>query len=84
VAGCTQAVAGQGEGSHPHARETSLVLVSHAPLAEIEPFKARMGWNVPWYSSFGPGGRWRNFSGQTGRAYRKVISLAARKVSFNM
>jgi predicted dithiol-disulfide oxidoreductase (DUF899 family) len=22
-------------------------------LAKIEPFKARMGWTVPWYSSFG-------------------------------
>jgi predicted dithiol-disulfide oxidoreductase (DUF899 family) len=21
-------------------------------LAKIEPFKARMGWTVPWYSSF--------------------------------
>jgi predicted dithiol-disulfide oxidoreductase (DUF899 family) len=39
--------------AHLRARETSLVFVSRATLAKIEPFKARMGWNVPWYSSFG-------------------------------
>ncbi len=39
--------------SHLHARGTTLALVSRAPLAEIEPFKARMGWTIPWFSSFG-------------------------------
>lgn len=39
--------------SHLHSRETTLVLVSRAPLAKIEKFKSRMGWNYPWYSSFG-------------------------------
>jgi predicted dithiol-disulfide oxidoreductase (DUF899 family) len=39
--------------SHLHARDTTLALVSRAPLAEIEPFKARMGWKIPWYGSFG-------------------------------
>ncbi len=34
-------------------RNTSLVLVSRAPLATIMPFKLRMGWNLPWYSSWG-------------------------------
>ena len=34
-------------------RDTSLVLVSRAPLAKIERFRARMGWTIPWYSSFG-------------------------------
>lgn len=36
-----------------HARNTSLILVSRAPLKKIEPFKARMNWAVPWYSSYG-------------------------------
>jgi predicted dithiol-disulfide oxidoreductase (DUF899 family) len=35
------------------ARNTSLVLVSRAPLVKITPFKQRMGWTIPWYSSFG-------------------------------
>ena len=41
-----------GHPAHLHARETSRVLVSRAPLAKIEPFKKRMGWTVPWFSSF--------------------------------
>jgi predicted dithiol-disulfide oxidoreductase (DUF899 family) len=39
--------------AHLHARDTSFALVSRAPLAKIKPFKKRMGWTVPWYSSFG-------------------------------
>ena len=42
----------RGHLQHLRARDTSLVLVSRAPLAKIEPFKARMGWTVPWYSSY--------------------------------
>jgi predicted dithiol-disulfide oxidoreductase (DUF899 family) len=43
----------RGHLTHLHARGTSLALVSRAPIAKIAPFKARMGWKVPWYSSFG-------------------------------
>ena len=31
---------------------TSLVLVSRAPLAKLESYKQRMNWTVPWFSSF--------------------------------
>lgn len=34
--------------AHLHARDTSLVFVSRAPLVEIEAFRARMGWQMPW------------------------------------
>jgi predicted dithiol-disulfide oxidoreductase (DUF899 family) len=37
--------------AHLHARDTSLALVSRAPIANLEAYKRRMGWNVPWYSS---------------------------------
>lgn len=50
---CSFLVDNIGHLSHLHARDTSLVLISRAPLARIEPFKRRMGWTVPWYSSFG-------------------------------
>ena len=30
-----------------------MAVVSRAPLAKIEPFKARKGWTFPWYSSYG-------------------------------
>lgn len=43
----------RGHLSQLHARGTTLALVSRAPIAKIAPFKLRMGWVVPWYSSFG-------------------------------
>lgn len=43
----------RGHLTHLHARGTSLCLVSRAPWEKIAPFKKRMGWTVPWYSSFG-------------------------------
>lgn len=51
--GCSSFVDNVGHLAHLQARDTSFVLVSRAPLAEIARFKLRMGWNVPWYSSFG-------------------------------
>jgi predicted dithiol-disulfide oxidoreductase (DUF899 family) len=51
--GCSLMADNMGHLAHLHARDTSLVLVSRAPLAKMEPFRKRMGWNIPWYSSFG-------------------------------
>lgn len=34
-------------------RDTTLVAISRAPLAEIERFRRRMGWQFPWVSSHG-------------------------------
>ncbi|UFZ07281.1 thioredoxin family protein [Bradyrhizobium ontarionense] len=41
------------DGANQHLRhhDVSLVVVSRAPLAEIAPFKARMGWSFDWVSS---------------------------------
>ncbi len=50
---CSLLVDNIGHLAHLHARNTSLALVSRAPLSKIEPFKRRMGWTLPWYSSFG-------------------------------
>jgi predicted dithiol-disulfide oxidoreductase (DUF899 family) len=38
---------------HLENHDVGYVAVSRAPLAEILPFKARMGWRFPWVSSFG-------------------------------
>jgi predicted dithiol-disulfide oxidoreductase (DUF899 family) len=51
--GCSMFVDQVGHLAHFHARDTSFVLVSRAPLENIEPFKERMGWRIPWYSSAG-------------------------------
>lgn len=51
--GCSWVVDAMSHPAHLHARDTSLVLVSRAPLEKLERYKRRMGWNLPWYSSFG-------------------------------
>jgi predicted dithiol-disulfide oxidoreductase (DUF899 family) len=38
---------------HLAARDTTLAVISRAPLDKITPFKKRMGWTFPWLSSFG-------------------------------
>ncbi|MFI8892990.1 DUF899 domain-containing protein [Streptomyces paradoxus] len=40
-----------GHLAHLRARDTSFAAVSRAPYPRILPFKARMGWTLPWYSS---------------------------------
>ncbi|MET9444898.1 DUF899 domain-containing protein [Streptomyces sp. NPDC006610] len=42
-----------GHLAHLHARGTTFAAVSRAPYTKILPFKARMGWTAPWYSSCG-------------------------------
>lgn len=49
--GCSMFVDNLGHLAHLRARGTSFVLVSRAPLANIEAYRARMAWDVPWYSS---------------------------------
>jgi len=51
--GCSMQADSVGELAHMWARDTTFVMVSRAPLSRLEPFKARMGWKMPWYSSFG-------------------------------
>ncbi|ROO62587.1 putative dithiol-disulfide oxidoreductase (DUF899 family) [Micromonospora sp. Llam0] len=51
--GCSMQADSVGELSHMWARDTTFVMVSRAPLADFQAFKARMGWEIPWYSSFG-------------------------------
>ena len=36
--------------AHLNARDTTLVYASRAPQADIERVKARMGWQMPWYT----------------------------------
>ncbi|MFD9004312.1 DUF899 domain-containing protein [Streptomyces sp. NPDC059582] len=40
-----------GHLAHLRARGTTFAAVSRAPYTTILPFKARMGWTLPWYSA---------------------------------
>ena len=51
--GCSMMVDQFGHLAHLHARDTSLAVVSVAPLEKIEAYRKRMGWTFPWYSSAG-------------------------------
>jgi predicted dithiol-disulfide oxidoreductase (DUF899 family) len=50
--GCSMVLDQVGHLAHLHARDTSFVAVSRAPIAKIEAYRKRMGWEIPWYSSF--------------------------------
>jgi predicted dithiol-disulfide oxidoreductase (DUF899 family) len=50
--GCSMFLDNVGHPAHLHARDTSFAVVSRARLAKIEPYRRRMGWILPWYSSF--------------------------------
>jgi predicted dithiol-disulfide oxidoreductase (DUF899 family) len=49
--GCSMFVDNIGHLAHLHARDTSLVVVSRAPQSDIERFKERMGWTIPWFTT---------------------------------
>jgi predicted dithiol-disulfide oxidoreductase (DUF899 family) len=51
--GCSFAADDLPDPVHLRARDTNLVLVSRARWSKIAPFKKRMGWTLPWYSSYG-------------------------------
>ena len=51
--GCSMFVDQIGHLAHLHARDTSFALVSRAPISRIKAYRDRMGWTIPWYSSFG-------------------------------
>jgi predicted dithiol-disulfide oxidoreductase (DUF899 family) len=51
--GCSMFVDQVSELAHLHARDASFALVSRAPRANIEAYRRRMGWEIPWFSSEG-------------------------------
>jgi predicted dithiol-disulfide oxidoreductase (DUF899 family) len=50
--GCSMFIDQVGHLAHLHARDTSFAIVSRAPIARIEAYRTRMGWTIPWFSSF--------------------------------
>jgi len=50
---CSYLIDNLGDRTHLHARDTTVAVVSRAPYPKIAAFRERMGWTVPWYSSYG-------------------------------
>ena len=51
--GCSMFTDQVGHLAHLHARDVSFALVSRAPQEEIDAFRRRMGWSIPWYTVIG-------------------------------
>ncbi len=49
--GCSWVTDAMSHPAHLHARDTSLVLISRASIEKLLAFRARMRWELPWYSS---------------------------------
>src|SRR6266496_5764498 len=67
------------DGALPHvaARDVAVVMVSRAPLAKVEAFKKRMGWQFKWVSSYGS-----DFNADFHVSFTKE-ELAPGKVNYN-
>ncbi len=48
--GCSLVADQVADVAHLNARDTTLVFASRAPQPDIARVKARMGWNLPWYT----------------------------------
>ena len=51
--GCSWVVDAMSHPAHLNARDVSLVLVSRSALGNLQDYRERMGWDLPWYSSLG-------------------------------
>ena len=51
--GCTDLINAMGDLSLLEKRDTTFVVVSRAPLAKLDAYKAQKGWSIAWFSSSG-------------------------------
>src|ERR1700732_1431155 len=51
--GCTSYATSIGDLGMLHKCDTNFVMVSRAPLSQLQAYKERQGWRLPWVSSFG-------------------------------
>ncbi len=50
--GCSWVADAMSHPAHLHARDITFAMVSRAPLPKLLAYRKRMGWRLPWYSSF--------------------------------
>ncbi|WP_434080897.1 DUF899 family protein [Sanguibacter sp. Z1732] len=81
--GCSMMAERVGPLSHLHARRTSFVLTSRAPLPRLLTFRDRMGWDLPWYSTIGDAFTPSSAPRSTARSTRRSASscVGARRCS---
>lgn len=50
---CSLMVDNISHEEHLHGLNTTIALISRAPIERLSAFRERMGWTIPWYSSLG-------------------------------
>lgn len=76
--GCSMMAEHIGPLSHLHARRTSFVLTSRAPLPKLQSFSRRMGWSLPWFSTHGDAFN-RDFGATVEDEEQQAISVFLRR-----
>ena len=68
------------DGSLPHLEhhDVTMLIVSRAPLPEIEAYKKRMGWRFPWVSAFGS-----DFNYDYSVSFKSTEEGGSDKISYN-
>lgn len=74
---CSHLIDQVGHLAHLHALDTTFAVVSKAPSAKIEPFRQRMGWDLPWYS-VGDNSFNEDFHGTAGGVERGALTVLLR------
>ena len=66
-----------GNIAHLHERDTTIAVVSRAPIEKINRWKRKMGWTFPWYSSFGS-----RFNFDYGVSFDETVGETALRLPF--
>jgi predicted dithiol-disulfide oxidoreductase (DUF899 family) len=77
--GCSMVADQVAHVAHLNARDTTLAFVSRAPQTDIERVKARMGWEMPWYTlqtASTPTSAWASGTART-RSFTPVTACSA-------
>jgi predicted dithiol-disulfide oxidoreductase (DUF899 family) len=66
---------------HLHARDATMLLVSRAPLAKLQAYKERMGWEIPWVSAANSDFNFDFGASSTEEQMREVITAGGKNIT---
>ena len=78
---CAGRVDQYGNLAHLHARDTTMAVVSRAPLEKIERWKHKNGWTFRWYSAYGSDSTTTSASRWTSASHPSSTTTARRSSS---
>ncbi len=66
---------------HLHARDATMLLVSRAPLAKLQAYKERMGWEIPWVSAANSDFNFDFGASSTEEQMREVLTAGGKNIT---